>query len=83
LDRSDSRYWELIYPCGTQRGGDAPSLEPRELGEVTNKYKISVSDQKAYLEGLSLDCRSDIQEYYLLSLPSGLRECLEQESKQT
>jgi hypothetical protein len=44
LDKSDGRYWELIYPCGNQRDGDAPSLEPCVLGEVTDKYKTFVSD---------------------------------------
>jgi hypothetical protein len=39
LDKSDGRYWELIYPVSTQHGVGAPILESRSIGEVTDKYK--------------------------------------------
>jgi hypothetical protein len=44
LDKSDGRYWELIYPVSTQHGVGAPILECRSLGEVTDKYKIHVPE---------------------------------------
>lgn len=44
LDKTDGRYWELIYPSGIQHGGAVPSLEPRLIGEVTDKYKIFVPE---------------------------------------
>lgn len=44
LDKSDGRYWELIYPVSTQHGVGVPSLELRSLGEITDKYKILVRE---------------------------------------
>jgi hypothetical protein len=44
LDKTDGRYWELIYPSSNQHGGGLPSLELRSIGEVTDKYKIFVPE---------------------------------------
>jgi hypothetical protein len=44
LDKSDGRYWELIFPVSKQHGEGVPILESRSFGEITDKYKIFVPE---------------------------------------